>query len=142
MSSKRIKGYFLRVGEESEHFKGYTAEFEDTLEYLQKYVGGYMDVIAMDNGVDLVINDEGKIQSLPLNRAIRTDTGEIADFICGNILCVRHDEEGEFISILEEDIPEIEKRLIPLLSVGAVEDRTVFVLTNADTLPEYKEADL
>ena len=141
MSDKRINGYFLRVSEKDGHFKGYIAEFEDTLKYLQDYVGGYIDVVSLNNDIDLVINDEGKIKGLPINRTIRNNVGEIVDFICGNILCLRHDDEGNFDSILESDIPEIEKRLMPLLSVSADEDRIVFVTTIADILPEYKEAE-
>ena len=35
MSERLIKGYFLRVSDEGIQFKGYMAEFVDTLEYLQ-----------------------------------------------------------------------------------------------------------
>jgi hypothetical protein len=35
--------------------------------------------------------------------------------LVGNIMCVRHNSEGEFTSIKEDDIPIIESRLIPLI---------------------------
>lgn len=136
MSDKVIKGYFLRVSDEGVQFKGYVAEFTDTLEYLQGYVGGYIDVVRLNDEIDLVINDEGKIHDLPINRACVGDGGTITDFICGNILCVRHCDD-EFDSILESDIAVIEKSLVPLLSVSRIEGRNVFVMTGADILPEY-----
>lgn len=136
MSDKVIKGYFLRVSDEGIQFKGYMAEFADTLEYLQGYVGGYIDVLSLNDEIDLVINDEGKINNLPTNRACVCEGGTITDFICGNILCVRHCDD-EFDSILESDIAVIEKSLVPLLSVSRIEGRNVFVMTGADALPEY-----
>lgn len=137
MSDKVIKGYFLRVSDEGVQFKGYMTEFVDTLEYLQGYVGGYIDVLNLNDEIDLVINDEGKINNLPTNRACIDDNGEVYDFICGNILCVRHCDD-EFDSILESDIAVIEKSLVPLLSVSRIEGRNVFVMTGADILPEYE----
>lgn len=83
------------------------------------------------------VNDEGKIHDLPANRACIGDNGEVYDFICGNILCVRH-RDDEFDSILESDIAVIEKKLIPLLSVDMLEDRTIYTMTNAGFLSEYK----
>ena len=141
MSNKRINGYFLRVSEEGEHFKGYIAEFEDTLKYLQGYVGGCIDVVMLNDDIDLVINDCGKIDNLPANRVYLDAEGIAVDFICGNILCLRHDDEGDFDSILESDIPEIEKSLKPLLHVSAIGDKTIFIMTNTDNLPEYEETD-
>ena len=35
--------------------------------------------------------------------------------LVGNIMCVRHNSDGEFTSIREEDIPVIESHLIPLM---------------------------
>ena len=37
-----------------------------------------------------------------------------ADVLVGNLMAVRHNDEGEFTTILAEDIPIIEKHLIPL----------------------------
>ena len=139
MSERVIKGYFLRVSDEGMQFKGYIAEFVDTLEYLQEYVDGYIDVLSLNDEIDLVINDEGKIHNLPTNRACIGDNGGVYDFICGNIICLRHDSDGNFDSILESDIPLIEKKLIPLMSVDTVEDRIIYTMINARVLPEYEE---
>lgn len=138
MSDDRvIKGYFLRVSDEGVQFKGYITEFTDTLEYLQDYVGGYIDIVSLNSDIDLVINDEGKIHQLPTNRARIGGNGRVADFICGNILCLRHDSDGNFESILESDIPKIEKSLLPLMSVNIVDNNIIYTMINADVLPEY-----
>ena len=40
---------------------------EPTLEEAQKFVGGYVEGITFPNGDYLIINEEGKLQNLPLN---------------------------------------------------------------------------
>lgn len=139
MNDRCINGYFLRVSEEGVPYRGYVKEFGDSLEFLQEYVGGGIDVVALDHGIDLVINDEGKIRELPMNRAWTDGSGRVYDIIHGNILCVRHDG-GEFISIENEDIPIIEKTLIPVISLkGSPFD--IKVLTDMALLPEYGGSD-
>lgn len=65
--------------------------------------GGYIDMVRLNNDIDLVINDEGKIHNLHTNGTCINDNGRVADYICGNILCVRHHDD-EFDFILESDI--------------------------------------
>ena len=52
--------------------------------------------------------------------------GGVYDMLVGNLMCVRHNSEGEFTSIREEDIPVIEKHLVVIMP---------------DNLTEYKEAE-
>lgn len=40
---------------------------EFTLAELQGHVGGYIDIVRLENGELLVVNDEGLIHGLPLN---------------------------------------------------------------------------
>ena len=40
---------------------------EPTLESAQKFVGGYVECITFPNGDVLIVNEEGKLMSLPLN---------------------------------------------------------------------------
>ena len=135
MSDRCINGYFLRVSGEGVPYRGYVKEFGDSLEFLQEYVGGDIDVVALNHGIDLIINDEGKIIGLPMNRAWTDGSGRVYDIIHGNILCVRHDG-GEFISIEKEDIPIIEKTLIPVILLeGRPFD--IKVLIDSAALPVY-----
>ncbi|MDE7478600.1 MAG: DUF3846 domain-containing protein [Lachnospiraceae bacterium] len=138
MSDRCINGYFLRVSEEGVPYRGYMKEFEDSLDVLQEYEGGYIEVVALDCGIDIIINDEGKIKELPVNRAWTDGNGRIYDVIHGNILCVRHDGEGEFISIEKEDIPIIEKALIPLILLKG-HPFDIKVLIDSAALPVYKK---
>ena len=61
------------------------AEIGTTLDAMQRTVGGSIEAYyPFEEQVCIVCNDEGKINGLPLNRAIRdADTGDIADIIAG-----------------------------------------------------------
>ncbi|MBO4790842.1 MAG: DUF3846 domain-containing protein [Clostridia bacterium] len=57
------------------------------LESLQAEVDGYIEVVyPYDDPVGLIVNEEGKINGLPLNRALRDESGEIYDIIAGTFL--------------------------------------------------------
>lgn len=72
-------------------------ELENDLTPLQKFVGGYLQVVGLADGCVLVCNEEGKIRNLPDNRIVPS-VGMIKGdyFICGV------DEDGEFTSLSEE----------------------------------------
>ena len=70
-------------------------EIEDTLERLQKFVGGYIQVVyPFEDNVGLVCNDDGKFDGSPLNRALRDDNGKIYDIIAGSFLIVGLTEDS------------------------------------------------
>lgn len=76
-------------------------EINNTLEAKQKIVGGYIEIICLqnDNDVLLICNEEGKINGLKLNRDIGYD------IIAGPFLVVGNDyENGGFKSLTEEQI--------------------------------------
>lgn len=51
-----------------------TIEIEPGLELLQKAVGGWFeDVYPWEDKAAIIINEEGKLDQLPLNRALRTE---------------------------------------------------------------------
>ena len=71
-------------------------ELDNTLEAIQKFVGGLIECITLsDTGseVTLVCNDEGKLMGLPLNRALFDDDGHVYDIVSGNFLIVGLGEE-------------------------------------------------
>lgn len=101
-------------------YKGYLAEVANSLEVEQAYVNynephGLITVVALTDGIDIIANDEGKLRNFPINRFLVSDDGVVLDMLVGNIMCVRHNSEGEFTSIKEDDIPIIESHLIPLM---------------------------
>lgn len=63
------------------------------------------------------------------------DGEDILDIFVGDILACRHDDEGNFTSIREEDIPIIESMLLPIRIVVG----NIVFLAGADTLDEYKQ---
>jgi hypothetical protein len=69
-------------------------DIEAGLESLQAQVGGYIEAVyPYEDPVALVCNEEGKLNGLDLNRALRDDTGEIYDIISGTFLVVGLGEE-------------------------------------------------
>ncbi len=133
MKEKRIKIFAMRC-EEGKVYKGRIEEIENSLEAKQRFVDGHIQVVGLTDEIDLVLNDEGKLDSLPLNRVWLGKDGNILDILVGNILACRFDSEGDFTSILESDIPVILERLP---AVMAVLDKNVFV-RNEEDLPEYE----
>ena len=47
-----------------------------------------------EDNVGLVMNEEGKIEGLPLNRAIRDENGQITDVVAGSFLVVGLTEDS------------------------------------------------
>lgn len=62
-----------------------TVEMENTLKALQEAVGGRIEAAyPFDDPVALVCNEEGKLDGLPLNRAIYDEDGQMVDIIAGD----------------------------------------------------------
>lgn len=121
MKQKKIQAYLLRVDKLSGVvYKGYLAEVDNTLEAEQRYVNydephGLITVLSITDEIDVIANDEGKLKNYPINRFVVDDMGGVYDMLVGNLMCVRHNSDGEFTSIKEDDIPIIESHLIPLM---------------------------
>lgn len=81
-------------------------EIGDSLESMQAVVGGSIQAVyPFEEPVALVCNEEGKCLGLPLNRALRLDTGEIYDVIAGTFfLCAAPPDSDRFTSLTEEQI--------------------------------------
>ena len=80
-----------------------TAEIDASLAGMQKIVDGLIEPFyPFEEQVCIVCNEEGKINGLPLNRAIRdADTGEIADIIAGTFFIC--DCSGESFGSLSKE---------------------------------------
>lgn len=68
-------------------------KYDGTLEQLQDLVGGYVEAIYQSDGTVLLVNEEGKLQDLPIN---------IGD-LCGNILILRV-KGDDFTGLTDKDI--------------------------------------
>lgn len=98
-------------------------EIDDTLENLQNAVEGIIDEIYIDDEVAIILNDEGKILNLPINRALKNERGEVVDVICGNFLIVGAPADSDSFASLSDE--QIEKYMAeyaePLEEVDAYE---------------------
>lgn len=89
-----------------------TAEIDASLEGMQKLVGGYIEAFyPFEEEVCVVLNEEGKLIGLPLNRAFR-DEGpdhQIIDIAAGT--CFICDCSGEdFASLTDEQLQRYENK--------------------------------
>lgn len=64
-------------------------------------------VYPFEDNVGLIVNEEGKINGLPLNRALRDEKGEIYDVIAGSFLVTGLTEDS-FGSLTQEQIGKFE----------------------------------
>ncbi len=73
---------------------------------MQRLVGGHIQVIyPFPEEVALVCNEEGKLQGLPLNRALRNAEGEVYDIISGTFfLCAAPADSENFESLTEDQV--------------------------------------
>lgn len=58
-------------------------DIEPTLDELQEMVGGYIEIVSLANGDQMIVNEEGKIKGLPINKkATELYVGEEMDDTC------------------------------------------------------------
>ncbi|MBQ8994498.1 MAG: DUF3846 domain-containing protein [Oscillospiraceae bacterium] len=78
---------------------------ENTLEELQRIVGGYIEVVDIGSHTVIICNEEGKIRSEPKNFWITTG-GEAVDYIAGDAIICGTDGEN-FCSIDPDVLPDL-----------------------------------
>ena len=82
----------------------FVKEIDPGLKSLQQEVGGWIQAVyPFEDDVALICNEEGKINGMELNRALRDDDGEIFDAIAGPFLIVGIGEE-DFDSLSDDMI--------------------------------------
>ena len=79
------------------------ARIEHNLKTLQEVVGGLIEYVELEYNVDLICNEEGKLDNLELNRSIPND------IIAGTFI-VAGQHEGETISLSRKQIKKYKKR--------------------------------
>lgn len=78
------------------------------LKFLQAAVGGTIEVTyPFEEPVGIIVNDEGKINGMPLNRAMRDEDGEVYDILAGDFLVVGLTEDS-FCSLTPEQMEKYE----------------------------------
>lgn len=86
-------------------------EIEPGLKSLQHEVGGDIEqfTFGMEGDAAIICNEEGKINGLELNRAIRDEHGRISDIIAGTFLVVGSGNE-DFCSLTPEQVKKYQKK--------------------------------
>lgn len=86
-------------------------EIDNTLEALQKIVGGYIEMpylgdAFVENGIDIIINEEGKfIEGLkPEIAVVKRGTNQLLDLVYGNCIFASHDDEGNTTALSNEQM--------------------------------------
>jgi hypothetical protein len=84
----KVDGTVATVEPKARHF---------SLEELQGFVGGYIEIIQLHDGRAMVLNEEGKLEGLPFN-AEATGLARLAgiatnDYIVGNVIVCEVDGE-------------------------------------------------
>lgn len=91
MKEKEIRVLKISLGE---HPQEHT--LENTLEAMQAAVGGYIEIVGLEEDICILLNEEGKLEGLPPNRRLGNDI-LVGDFyVCGN------SEEGDLTSLPED----------------------------------------
>ena len=73
----------------------YVKEISSGLSSLQKEVGGFIEAVyPFEDPVAIICNEEGKLDGLPLNRALRDEDGHVYDIIAGTFLIAGLSEDN------------------------------------------------
>ena len=93
-----LKENVLKVLKVKPHEHPEVYMLKNTLEAMQEAVGGYIDIVGLDDNVCILLNDEGKLIGLEGNRRIGSDIIVGDFFVCGS------DEEENLTSLKEDDL--------------------------------------
>ena len=99
----KLRIIVCRVDERAE-----VIEIEDSLKAMQEVVGGLIqEYMPFEDEVALIVNEEGKMMGLPLNRGICNEKGRLQDIVAGDFfICYAPIESERFLSMP----PDLEKK--------------------------------
>lgn len=88
---------------------GIIGEIEDeSFEKYQEIVGGYIQIIKVTDGINMVINEEGRLLNLPVNRKatdfLQAHTNQKVVDIVGNVVLIerRRKERPDIDKVIAE----------------------------------------
>ena len=82
----------------------YEKDIPSTLAAMQTVVGGTIQAVyPFEDPVAIICNEEGKLEGLPLNRALRDEDGHVYDIIAGTFLIAGLSEDN-FCSLNDAQI--------------------------------------
>lgn len=77
---------------------------ETTLPALQEAVGGLIDIVDIDDGICILLNDAGKLTGLEGNRRVGNDV------IVGNFYVCGSSEDGQLVSLSDAEMENYKER--------------------------------
>jgi hypothetical protein len=80
-------------------------QIENSLDALQRSVGGYIEVVKIGERIDLIVNEHGAMLE-----ALGTFSGHA---IVGVALAVRKDDQGELVSLTDDDVGDVLASFVP-----------------------------
>lgn len=110
-----------------------TQEINNTLEDLQKIVGGYIEIPFLsqkflEHEIDIIINEEGKfIEGMtPEIAVMKKGTKTILDLVYGNCIFASHDTEGNTVSLNDKQMEIVMKELDTDILLSNQEENKMF----------------
>jgi hypothetical protein len=80
------------------------AQMDDSLDSLQRAVGGHIEIVKVGDRLDLVVNENGAHDLL----------GSLdGHSITGVALVVRKDDAGELVDVTDDDVAGVVARFVP-----------------------------
>ena len=105
----------------------YVKTISSDLKSLQQEVGGYIQTIyPWEDPVAVICNDDGKLNGLALNRALRDEEGHIYDVIAGTFIIAGLSDDN-FASLSSKEIEKFSK-LFELPEIFMKADNDVIVV--------------
>ena len=101
----------------------YIATYEKeelTLDDMQSLVGGYIECVAVTDKIDMWVNEEGKLYSLPLNFFVDNGSWTV-DGICGDVFFASHDDEGNVVGLTADEEYKVTDMLMKRYTFGYCE---------------------
>lgn len=92
----KLKALLIKSNGQSEE-----VTIDNTLESLQKAVGGYIETCRICTDAVAIVNEEGRLLGLPVNRAL--------PFFVGDVLIVGDDGSDEFASLSADQIVSLRR---------------------------------
>ena len=99
---------FMRVIRIDTAHRIYWDDLPNTPEALQQAVGGYIEVVPLNEQLCVICNEEGKLLGLPpvATMPVRRDV------LCGPLVICRTTQDGEFSDAQEEDLYTVGEHLV------------------------------
>lgn len=84
------------------------ALINNTLEDMQRLVGGHIEALPLPGGGQLICNEDGKFLTLPQNRALKDEAGKVVDVLVGTcFICGK--KGGDFTGLTPDQMKQFKK---------------------------------